>query len=40
LIKFFYPDSGLPATRSRSQLSGASYGYAWTYWTHSGRRLR
>ena len=40
LINFFYPGSGLPATRSRTQLSGASYGYAWTYWTHAGRRLR
>jgi hypothetical protein len=40
LINFFYPGTGLPGTRSRSQLSGASYGYAWTYWTHSGRSLR
>jgi hypothetical protein len=40
LINFFYPGTGLPGTRVRPQLTGASYGYAWTFWTHSGRSLR
>jgi uncharacterized protein YjdB len=40
LINYLYPSANLPAERVLPQAKGRAYGYAWTFWTHSGRRVQ
>jgi len=40
LINYFYRSAGLPESRTRDQLWGRAFGFAWTYWTHGRRSIR